>query len=137
MTRDEWAKKLHNREYRSELSEEEEAQAKADGVLIVFGASDDLMEFRGVIYDEAGVYDGGTVLVNRGKLFEEHDDCDCKYCGYEQACKTAAKIKAVWCGENDYSWTYKTSLPHSRFDIVEDGEKYCRGIVVSGDDLPE
>jgi hypothetical protein len=37
-------------------------------------------------------------------------------------------IDAVWC-EGEYSWTYKTNIPHATFDIWEDGEKYCKGIV--------
>jgi hypothetical protein len=40
-------------------------------------------------------------------------------------CKT---IEAIW-GKDGYSWTYKTDIPHATFDIFEDGEKFCRGIV--------
>lgn len=137
MTREEWAKLLDGREYRCELSSEEEAQAKADGVLIVFGASDDLMELRGVICDEVGCSDGGEALVTCDKVFDSDHECDCDYCGFKAAVKTAVKIKALWCPDDVYSWTYKTKVPHSTFDIVEDDEKYCRGIVISAADLPE
>ena len=43
-------------------------------------------------------------------------------------------MKAVW-GEEGYSWTYETAIPHATFEILEDEEKYCRGIVFDIKDL--
>ena len=41
------------------------------------------------------------------------------------------RIDAYWCPkELDCSWAYKSSVPASTFDIMEDGELYCRGIVI-------
>jgi hypothetical protein len=48
--------------------------------------------------------------------------------------KTARKIEAVW-AEDGYSWTYRTDIPHATFEITEDGEPYCRGIVFALADL--
>jgi len=64
MTKEQWAEKLTGREIGEELTTDEEKQAKRDGILIVFGASDDLCEFRGVIHDEADCYDGGTIPIH-------------------------------------------------------------------------
>lgn len=122
----EFAEKLNGREYGSELTREEEKEAERFGFVVVHGASDDLIEFRGAIIDEAGCYDGGTIHFDKNGIFE---DCDSDY-KYALAAKGLCKIiEAVWCGDDEYSWSYKTDIPHATFDILEDGEKYCRGIV--------
>jgi hypothetical protein len=42
--------------------------------------------------------------------------------------ESAKTIEVVWDAEG-YSWIYETEIPHAVFDILEDGEKFCRGIV--------
>jgi hypothetical protein len=130
MTKEELAARLNGREYGGEMTEDEERMAKAAGLVVLFGASDDLAEFRGAINDEAGCYDGGQIMLSGGKISEE-PDCDCRWAkaAWEEAQKYAQRIKAVWCGEGDYSWTYKTEIPHATFDVLEGDEKFCRGIV--------
>ncbi|MDR6421350.1 hypothetical protein J2801_003638 [Paraburkholderia phenoliruptrix] len=114
--------------------------AKAAGLVIVYGASDDLMEFEGAIYDEVGCYDGGTAYVDAKGLLPDResidDDDDLKdYFAREPHAKT---IEALWCKEGEYSWTYKTEIPHETFEVLEDGEPpYCRGIVFALADLAE
>ena len=46
----ELAQKLHGRTY-GNITTQDAAEAKDNDLVIVFGASDDLMEFRGAIYD--------------------------------------------------------------------------------------
>lgn len=136
MTKEELAAKLNNREYREELSSREESNAKSWGLVVVYGASDDLVELRGAISDEVGVYDGGSVFLNsKGILTNDCEDEDCPY--FEKEKEKAKVIDALWCAEGDYSWTYKTDIPHATFEIVEDGEPYCRGLVFSISDLGE
>jgi hypothetical protein len=108
------------------------ALAKEEGVVIVFGASDDLMEFRGAIYDELGAYNGTTALVDaKGLLSRDEDDEDEEIADYVSRKRSAKSIEALWRKEGDYSWTFATDIPHATFNIVEDGELYCRGIVFS------
>ena len=109
--------------------------AKNNGLVIVYGASDNLMEFRGAIYDEFPCYEGGTAYLNKdGLISNEYDDPDCPY--YEKLkSKATFKIEAKWSDNKEYIWIYKTSLPHETFDIWEGDEKYCRGIVFSIDNL--
>lgn len=135
MTKESLAKLLDGREIENEITKEEIRQAKERGLIVLFGASDDLAEFRGAIHDEVSIYDGGTILINKDGPLEKHDDCECKYCGFEDKSKQAKKIEALWCNEGAYSWTYKTDIPHATFEIVEDGEPYCRGIVFNVSDL--
>jgi hypothetical protein len=115
-------------------------EAKASGLVIVYGASDDLMEFEGAIYDEVGCYDGGTAYVDGNGLLPDRDsieeDDELKdYFGRKPNAKT---IEALWCAEGEFSWTYKTDIPHETFEVWEDGEPpYCRGIVFALADVAE
>lgn len=134
----ELAAQLNGREYRHEVTREEAVAAKAAGLVIVYGASDDLMEFEGAIHDEAGVYDGGAVLVDAKGMLDRSqidDDDGEAIADYVARKKGARQIEALWAKEGDYSWTYKTDIPHATFEVVEDGEPYCRGLVFAVADL--
>lgn len=123
----EFARMLDGREYGYPQFTREEIQiAKDNGFVIVYGASDDLMEFDGAIYAEAGCFDGGKVYFDKtGAVFdEEFENSKC--------------IEALWCDDtskDDYgeliTWTYETDIPHETFMINDYGESYCRGIVFS------
>jgi len=125
MTAKELAQALNNRQYGSEITPELEAKAKQHNLVVVFGGSDDLCEFRGAIYDEAGCYGGGEIYFTKDGHFTDLDDDE------ELA---PNKIQAIWC-KGDYSWAYATDIPHETFDILEvDEDPYCQGIVFSLDD---
>ena len=51
--------------YSEKRREQQRQEAKENGLVIVYGASDDLMEFDGAIYDEGGCFDGGRVYFDR------------------------------------------------------------------------
>lgn len=127
MTIKEFADMLNGRERGKEITLPEIKQAKELGYVVVFGASDDLCEFQGAIDDEAGCYCGGTIYLNNEGIVEEEDACEeCKlYLQYLKQCKT---IEVVWCG-SEYTWEYKTDIPHETFSIYEDWQPYCQGIV--------
>lgn len=59
----ELALKLAGAEYGLRDKKEEIEIAKKNGLVIVYGASDDLIEFRGAIDDEDDVYGGGIVAI--------------------------------------------------------------------------
>lgn len=113
------------------------AQAKALGLVIVYGVSDDLVEFDGAFRDQVGRYDGGTVLVDsQGVLDRDQvdDDDDEAIAAYTLRSKGARRIEALW-GQNGYDWSYQTDIPHVTFEIMEGAEPYCRGIVFAVADL--
>lgn len=137
MTPKELAPQLTGREIGDETTPEIEAAAKAAGLVIVFGASDDLMEFRGAINEEIGAYEGAVATVDAEGLApdyeeiiaaHEHDMKDVLR-EYFRREDTGREIEALWDSEEPYSWTFKTDIPHETFEIIEDGEPYCRGIV--------
>lgn len=107
---------------RDDIPEEIIQKAKDKGIVIVYGASDDLMEFRGALYDEFDCYEGDIFYFDReGQVIEK---------------ETQNKIEAVWCGKDtDWTWSYKTNLPHETFEILDDEEKFCLGIVFYKEDL--
>lgn len=129
MTKEELAARLNGNTYGDECTHDDAAAAKAAGLVIVYGASDDLMEFEGAIHDEVGCFDGGEAWVDKdGVLDRDACDDDDALAEFVARKKSARRIEAVW-GYGGYSWTYRTDIPHATFEIVEDGEPYCRGIV--------
>lgn len=135
LTKEEAAAALNGNEYAREGSDELFKMMRTDGLVAVFGASDDLMEFRGAILDEIGVYSGGTAFMTGRGLFTP--SCDSEDCPHEKLRREASTtIEALWDHpEANAAWSYKTEIPHVTFDIMEDGEVYCRGIVFALSDV--
>ena len=141
MNTKELAALLNGREYRKEIDPFESHDAEMNGIVVVFGASDDLMEFRGAIDDELGAYKGTTAyLTSEGLVQNECENDECPH--FRKLKDKAATIETMWCetqpiSENHipHSWTFKTTIPHETFEIVEDGEPYCRGIVFALKDV--
>lgn len=112
--------------------------AKGAGLVIVYGASDDLMEFDGAIRDELGCYNGRVAYVDKAGLLDRDqidDDDDDAIASYVSRKETARTIEALWCEREDCSWTYRTDIPHATFKINEGDELYCIGLVFSVADL--
>ena len=73
---------LHGSEYPLYPSKEISAQAKAAGIVIVYGASDDLMEFDGAFRDEVDRFGPGDLeiadpSVEHQPVAEAGADCIC------------------------------------------------------------
>ncbi|MBE5976040.1 MAG: hypothetical protein E7251_15730 [Paenibacillaceae bacterium] len=129
MDKKELKRLIDGRQYSYEPFRDVRQAAKEAGLVIVSGASDDLMEYDGAIYDEHGCFEGGVIYFDRQGAFDSD--------GY-----ATNKIEALWCDKsaldengNVITWTYKTDIPHETFMIYEDGEPYCRGIVFDLEDV--
>ena len=109
---------LDGRQYREEGTRGFFAELRAAGLVAVFGASDDIMIFDGAIHDE--FYDK-TCVTACGRTGDAGIWC----------------VEPLWCAEPGISWTYKTNIPHETFEIWEDDEIYCRGLVFALADLAE
>lgn len=124
----ELAQILNGREYMHEITNEEEAAAKAAGLVVAFGYSDDLVELRGAINDEVSAWEGATIyLAPTGLVENECPDDECPY--YQKLCEAAVKLKAIWHDEGPFSWTFEAPFLVETFEILEDGGKFCQGIV--------
>jgi len=135
MTKEQLAEQLNGCEYPLAVNPEVIKAAKQSGLVIAYGQSDDLIEFEGAIYDEAGVGENTVVHLTRTGLPNNRcDDADCPY--FISTLEKMSRIKTIW-SQGDYSWQYETVIPHATFDILEDGDKYCRGIVFNLSDVAE
>jgi hypothetical protein len=134
LTKEEFAARITGRFYTEELFKEDIEILKESNLVCVHGASDDLMEVAGMIMDEIDCYEGGTFKLDKdGFLTNKCDERDCPY--FEKVLENAKySIEAVWQNE-DPTWSYITNIPHATFDILEDNDIYCRGIVFSMEDL--
>lgn len=126
MTKKELAEKLNGKslDYDFDLELEE---ARQNGLVVVTAASDDLMEFDGAINDEGGCYEGGKVYFDKDGVSQD-------------GTPRANVIEALWCKDTNKdgilaTWTYETDIPHETFELWEDEELYCIGIVFSIEDL--
>ena len=133
MNAKEFAESITGMEYPFRLTWGEKEEAKESGLVVVYGASVDLMEFEGAITDEISCFDGGTAyLTNEGLLMNQCEDNRCPY--FAKLREKAATIEAIW-SHTPYSWVYETEIPHETFEIMEEGEFYCKGIVFSLKDV--
>lgn len=135
--------RLHGMTNHDSIPEDLQSYCKENKIVIVYGASDDLCEFDGYIYDEVGCYEGGNIKFHYG-YFEGHiDDEEIAVLkkhnvDYEKTIPTI-KFKANWNEDDDSKpvWTYTAKFPHKTFDILEFGEEpavFCRGMVFYFDD---
>lgn len=136
MTKESLASTLNGREYGEELLATEELAAKTNGLLVIFGASDDIVEMRGAIKDES--YDSVLYISKDGSLLPssiEPDEVETlrRHGVFEHAKirrEEAIRIAAMWCDENSGSgllWRYcpiPRSLPLRAFTAF--GKSYCR-----------
>lgn len=142
LTKETLADSLNGREKGEEMDGSEEIDARDSGLLVCFGASDDLLELRGAVYDEVDAYEGTTVRIDTHGVQPTWDD------PHEEKSRDEAAnyfkrqglpffyIDAVWCDKNDpekHAWNIKTAAPHAQFSILEDGEPFCRGVVLDLD----
>lgn len=125
VTKEQLAEILNGREYGKEIMPVDITVAKQNNLVIVYGASDDLMEFEGAISEEFGTE---AIFDKKGNELEQCED-GCKY--FQEAFEKANKIKGTY---TNNGWVYKTDIPHATFDIFEDGELYCKGLVFSLND---
>lgn len=134
MNAKELANILDGRQYGEEITGLERRQAKENGLVVIHGASDDLMEVCGAWNDEKDCFGGGKFTVSRNGFVNPRCD-DCKGCELFQAANKDAKtIRALW-AKGGASWSYETEIPHETFRIFEDEELYCVGIIFSVDDV--
>lgn len=122
----EFIKMIDGRQYGYNMFTKEELQlAKDNRIVIVTGASDDLVELEGAIRDEGACWEGGKICVKAipdGGIVHNCERSD------------VFSFIAKWCKDKDekgsiISWTYDVPIEHETFMVYEDDEPYCRGFV--------
>jgi hypothetical protein len=128
MNAQEYADLLNGRQYGEEISKAEEDAAKNDGIVIAFGYSDDLIEFRGAICDEVGLAENVSVTSNGiRKTWDEVDKED------------KEEMRRFFNDEKLPCVTLKVSWPPfeitcdakdaASFSIHEGDDLFCKGVV--------
>lgn len=117
-------------------------EARKNGLVIVFGYSDDNMEFRGAIEDEVGCWNGGKAKITPNlKIFQEHVNKESLQYNRDHISRMP-EIEAIWCPQDETgkvkcSWEFRAPFPHSTFRMIEDGRLYCIGIVFNKIQIPK
>lgn len=136
MNAKEMAALLDERERTQEMTLEEQRKASDSGLVVIMGASDDLVEFSGAIHDEISAIGGAEFYMNASGLVQNEcpEGDDCPY--FKERLEKAKKFKAIFGDpERGAAWNFDTEVPHEKFTIVEGDEKFCVGIVVRMEDL--
>lgn len=115
--------KLNNIDYMDMIPSDILKQAKENNILVLFGGSDDLFEIRGAITEELSAYEGFTY-----KDVENDPDIDKEL----RDILVENKIELIWCPDDERSWAFKLSIDskYETFDILEDGEIFCTGVIL-------
>ena len=153
LTKEELAAQLYGRSYLDEITLDECDAAADNGLVVVFGYSDDVVIFHGAIHDDTYAYDGGKVELTQDGIFQSecHDGDTCPY--FKQLCQKQRvnTLKVFWCGKSQReesphweqrgkpTWMFDLgNVPVAEFSIYdprEGNEHFCRGIVFDLKDL--
>lgn len=134
---------LDSIEYPVKIDESVIQQAKDNNIVIVFGASDDLIEFRGAICDENSVSgidvtlidNEGTLPIDENGAIKDFDDL----VNIHDLRKLVSRfdksiaVTSYWQPDDgsNASWSYSVpeGVEWEPFNVMEDDELYCVGIV--------
>jgi hypothetical protein len=114
-----------------DLTPSQKEFCKTHDIVVVYGYSDDNVEFDGAIIEEVGAWEGAEIYVDANGPIESCE-CECKY--YKSAMKNAKRINAFWY-LNEWAWEFRTDIPHETFEFYSDGEPFCKGIVFYKKDM--
>lgn len=121
-----WATELNNRNERNVVPAALEA---VKGLVVVYAASDDLVEIEGAMTQEIGAFNGVKLTVSKTQ-------------GFFETAADESDIEFRWCDDNSGDsvcpWSVICNLPHRKFDILDDeGYVASVGVVLHIDDIPE
>lgn len=136
-------------ELQNEYNINVEELCKNNNWVIIFGAGDDLIEFRGFIDGEDGAWDGTLMkLVKPGDFYlvDEYEETYKKSKEYKfvpikedelntiknNDYKDNCVVEQLWCPEDlDASWQVNVAgVPCAKFNIMEDDTLYCQGAII-------
>ena len=135
------SQKINGRQLGEELTKEEDLAAAHAGLLVVYGYSDDNLEFRGIYYDEVYCYlrevnsSETFYFVLDGETLEQVQQPD-----LTGQSTRYLEVTATWCPQDvDTSWLITCNVKSCSFDVMEDiaapYDTFCKGIVVDVEDI--
>ena len=145
MNKEQLAELLNGRQYKKEITKEEEDLAKKNGLLICFKSTYQGGRFRGVIKSDIHSLHDPTesefyIYQNRSKkigfsIVGGHDFKDKSRLSKRPNISIVAinKTNRITTYKDvfyEFEWHYITDMPHSTFEIMKDGLLFCRGIII-------
>ena len=121
-----FSKILNRCDFSEGLARAETECARRNGLVIVYGHSDDHLELDGAIRAEGGCFMGGIFHL------------ECEKGKWQLLCGVGKmnNISARWCDQDAITddwepilWSYKTDIPHECFIALYDGKLFCEGFV--------
>lgn len=102
--------------------------AKANNYLIFFGHSDNTIEICSCRYYEFDAYKSTTLYITHNCVYHENEvHPTAAYPVHARFTEQSRKSTVMW--------SFTTDIPHETFNIMENGELYCRGIVIDLNNL--
>lgn len=148
LTKEQLAQKLNGVQYNheSKLIKPLLQEIKEAALLVIYGASDDLVEFGGVWWDEAGAFDGSVLRFNSDGLIqsegdfveelsnslqeiEDEENILVKMQNYCDLWTNASWVKVI-IPDDGSNFAYETNLPFATFEVLDEDRLYCVGLVV-------
>jgi hypothetical protein len=129
ITLKEFAAMLHGRDCQPNLTPDERLLAEQKGFVVVYGDSDDRVEFEGAIsaeeYTNPLVKDrpaGVLALSEDGKLLDEDSDLYSEYIR-----ENRNVINVFYCSKDRLNWVFESEIPHETFLTYDGGynEEYA------------
>ena len=129
ITLKEFSAMLFGRDRQPDLSPDELLLAEQKGFVVVYGDSDDRVEFEGAItaeeYANPFAKDGPSgvlALSEDGKIIEEDSDLYAEYVKNNRNL-----IKVFYCSKDGLNWVFETDIPHESFLTYDGGydEEYA------------
>ena len=100
LNKDQFAEMLNGRERGHEITPEEQEIAKENGLVVVYGYSDDAMVFNGAIRGQVDCWQGGTAYLDENELKKEANPKDSAYktirASYAESSQRLFEGKAYW-----------------------------------------
>lgn len=115
------------------------SEANAAGLVIVFVRGDESVEIEGATFALRSVHGGDGIFFDKDGLLPMSEDAmesESAACSYVARRARAKGVRVIYKPEGlPHIWLIKTSVPHATFDMTENGEPYCRGVVFALADL--
>jgi len=135
LTKEQLAEMLNGRVQGHELTPEECEVAKENGLVVVYGYSDDGMVFNGAISGQVDCWQGGVAYLDE-KGLKDATTAD----GRSKTIRTVRSGKMERAFDGMPCWSYETDIPHVIFRVYEygiddgdvrdiDDDVWCEGIV--------
>jgi len=129
ITLKEFATMLHGRDCQPNLTTDELLLAQKRGFVVVYGDSDDRVEFEGAIRAEGhtnplakDISAGVLALSEDGELLDEDSELYAEYIK-----ENRNVIKVFYCNKNGLNWAFESDFPHETFLTYDGGydEEYA------------